>query len=784
MNENNRSYILALAQKMEILFDKQNALSKEIAQLRSELKKLQLNENIDAAMVATTVVEPPHPVVPESQEVSVTKEPPVVLVPQLEKKEEIPIVPVPNFSSHTNTAPPKKNSKSALEKFIGENLVNKIGIIILLIGIAIGVKYSIDHDLISPVARIVLGYVSSIALLVIGFRLKEKYNAFSAVLVSGAMAATYFVTYAAFSYYGLFPRMLTFLLMVLFTVFTVFAAIQYNRPIIAHIGLIGAYAVPFLLNDNSGSIGAFFTYVAVINVGILIVAFLRKWQSLFYASFGMTWIIVLVGVFLSGKKVEWTTSLSFATFFFLLFYSMFLANHIVRKHPLNFGSVAVLLINSFVYYGIGYALLADRPITANYVGLFTVLTGLLHFIAAMVIYKKQLADKKILYLVLGMVLVFITIAIPVQLEGNWVTMMWLAESVLLYWIGCKKGIVYFERMAYPVMLLGFFSLMQDWENGYLSYYSPAAVHPLLNIYFLTGILGIVAFYSINQLRTNTLQAPDVKQSADRLLMSFAIPAMLLVLLYMVPFLEINNWFVQQIRSLKTDDVISQSFSLRYKLERQSIVWLMIYSCLFIVAFNFWNGKKLQNKALAAFLALATIVTTFAFLVGGLIVLGDLRDGYLESTVGSGFLLLRYLAIASLAMMLWSTYLYWKPSFEGKPIEIAYHAVLSFVLLVLLSNELIQWLTLAYSKSQYKLGLSILWGCYALVLIGYGISKQKQTFRILGIVLFGVTLVKVFLYDIASMSQIAKTVLFVILGVLLLVVSFLYNKYNGKISEKE
>ena len=76
----------------------------------------------------------------------------------------------------------------------------------------------------------------------------------------------------------------------------------------------------------------------------------------------------------------------------------------------------------------------------------------------------------------------------------------------------------------------------------------------------------------------------------------------------------------------------------------------------------------------------------------------------------------------------------------------------------------------------KLGLSILWGVYALFLIVIGISKHKKHLRIAAFVLLAVTLVKLFLYDVADLPTIPKTILFISIGLLMLLVSFLYNKY--------
>jgi uncharacterized membrane protein len=91
--------------------------------------------------------------------------------------------------------------------------------------------------------------------------------------------------------------------------------------------------------------------------------------------------------------------------------------------------------------------------------------------------------------------------------------------------------------------------------------------------------------------------------------------------------------------------------------------------------------------------------------------------------------------------------------------------------------------LSDSEQSYKLGLSILWGLYALLLIILGIWKKKKHLRIGAIILFSFTLIKLFFYDISSLNTISKTIVFVSLGVLLLIISFLYNKYKHIIADE-
>jgi uncharacterized membrane protein len=95
--------------------------------------------------------------------------------------------------------------------------------------------------------------------------------------------------------------------------------------------------------------------------------------------------------------------------------------------------------------------------------------------------------------------------------------------------------------------------------------------------------------------------------------------------------------------------------------------------------------------------------------------------------------------------------------------------------------LITWLKINAYPEFDKLGLSIFWGIYSLLLIGLGIFKQKKHIRIAAIVLFGITLLKLFFYDLSHLTSIAKTIVFIALGILLLIISFLYNKYKNTIT---
>jgi uncharacterized membrane protein len=90
---------------------------------------------------------------------------------------------------------------------------------------------------------------------------------------------------------------------------------------------------------------------------------------------------------------------------------------------------------------------------------------------------------------------------------------------------------------------------------------------------------------------------------------------------------------------------------------------------------------------------------------------------------------------------------------------------------------VHWQDMAGIGGSYKIGISILWGVFSLMMVIIGIWKRKKYLRIGAIVLFGITLIKLFFYDLTDLDTIARTIVFISLGILLLIISFLYNKYN-------
>lgn len=779
-----------LLEKLNLLLKRQDEFAKEIDSLKIEITSLinspnnEEKEKISRKEVSESELEKPIQSKVDSAKTMRTE--------SSEKVQE-PI------KQATFTGPKKQRGKSNLEKFIGENLINKIGILITIIGVGIGAKYTIEHDLISPLTRIILGYIAGISLLGFGIKLKKKYESYSAVLVSGSIAILYFITFFGYSLYGLFPQLFAFGLMLIFTAFAVVASINYNKQIIAHIGLVGAYAVPFLLSNDSGNASVLFSYMAIINVGILVISLRKYWKALFHSSFWMTWLIYIYWFsFEFTFETHFGLAFTFLSVFFGIFYICFLAYKLVQKEKFNFGDVILIISNSFIFYGIGFLLLNQHPKGNELLGLFTLGNAFIHFIVSLILFKKKLADKNLFYLISGLVLVFITISIPVQLEGNWITIFWFVEAALLFWIGRTKGVSFYEKLSYFLMLLAFFSLIQDWESISFGEYSnnpTLKITPFLNIYFLTNILAIASFASIYFINKNKkFTHAFFKYKNLTQFLSLLISATFIYLIYYTFRLEIDMYY-EQLFSFSQDYMrenpdADSSYYANYDFIRFKTIWIINYSLFFVSLLAFLNSLKLKNRKFGMINIVLIIFTMLIFLVFGLYALSDLRDSYLDQTniyysdIGKFNIAIRYISFAFVAFTLFACYKLLKQDFMKGIFNVGFDLLLTISILWISSSELINWMDLAHYSETYKLGLSILWGISSLILIIIGIWKKKKYLRWLAMGLFGITLVKLFVYDISHLDTISRTIVLVSLGVLLLIISFLYNKYKHIISDEQ
>lgn len=768
--EEKKRKIEELEKSLNVLRVKQGFLAGEINRLSREIMRLKASSQLEPG------VKPTFPPQHESQFVQPKNEGTASLQDALqthtkeENKASFDQAQKVKTKAAQKTQDPSVLTKlnRDLEEVIGASLISKIGIGAIVIGVGIGLKYAFDNDLISPLIRILMGYLAGGLLLFFNYRLRKEYPAFSAVLLSGAVAILYFSTYAAYSFYNLLPQALTFAVLVLLTVFIVAEALRANQPVTAHFGLIGAYAVPYLLGDDPDQVVFLFNYVALINLGILFIALWRYWKTLYYTAFAFTWLIYLSWfVFEYREAAHFWTALVYPALFFVIFYLTFLAYKLIRREEYQTSDVLMLLLNSFIFYGLSYGVLQQHETGRDLLGLFTFGNALIHLVASIVVYRYRLASRNLFYLVSGLTLTFATIAIPVQLDGSWVTLLWTGEAALLFWIGRTRATPGYEKIAYVLLPLAFLSLLQDW-NVYGDS-SGDQIVPIFNVYLITSLwsaacFGLAMLVNNNEKYLNPLK----KDGLLRQLLDFGLPLIFLLTLYFAFFLEIVNYF----------DILQARNPGDENLWRFKNIWLVNYTLFFLTLLSLANILRLKNQALGKLGLLLNGLALGAFLINSFYLFPHLNDD------DFGRLFIRYISYLFAGGLLWASYLYARQNFIKLNVSIAYELTLHTVILSVSVLELQSWAMRLGFMDSFQAGMSILFGLYSLFLIGLGIHWSRRHLRIAAIALIGFTLLKVAFVDLAGSDTPTKILVLVTLGALLLGVSFLYNKFRETLFGKE
>ncbi|MDX2305485.1 MAG: DUF2339 domain-containing protein [Microscillaceae bacterium] len=453
---------------MDLLQGQLNALRSEVYDLRTQ----ELSQQSEAKdMYATFSKKEPQPTYLEFQ-TSETNTQDQIIQP-ISSDAENNSQEISDDAVFTHEYTPKQTPHFNLEEYIGGNLLSKLGMLILLIGLGIFVKYAIDHDMISPLGRMLLSYTAGLVLIGLSYRLKTKYQAYSAVLMGGGIAALYFTTFIGYTYYDLMPQVPAFLLMFLCTVFAVYQAIIYDEEIIGLIGLVGAYAVPLLLGREGGEVAVMFAYMTLVNFGILSVAFWKDWNRANLAAFVITWLVFLSWKSLSYDTSKINTALIFNLIFFLTFYATLIVYQVRRQKEFAEIKIILLFVNALFFYIIGFSLFPYGKywdLNTQYT-FFDLFNCALHAGVSIYLYRVlPPGDQMVKNLCSGLAVAFLTLAIPTFFYKNTelVTIFWFVEVGFLFAFARNQKLIYLEYFSYLIAIISTISVIPTMKAEWMT----------------------------------------------------------------------------------------------------------------------------------------------------------------------------------------------------------------------------------------------------------------------------------------------------------------------------
>ena len=635
-----------------------------------------------------------------------------------------------------------KRKQVNYEKFIGENLFGKIGILVFVIGVGFFVKYAIDKDWINETLRTVLGFLTGSALLVVAERLQKKYRTFSSLLAGGAFAVFYLTVAIAFHFYHLFPQTVAFIILIAITLFMSILSVLYDRRELAIISLVGGFLAPFLVSTGNGNYLVLFTYMSILNLGMFGLSIYKKWGELPVIAFIFTYVVM--GIFLLTGFTTGSTHISvhlfiFATLFYFIFLLPILSILRIEAMKKNRGLLLVIITNNFIYLLLGILFLRNMGLPFKSEGLLSLLISVINLVLVIWLRMSKKDYKFLIYAMLGLVLTFVSITIPIQLDGNYITLFWAAEMVLLLWLYVKSKIGVYERATLVLMGLTLISYLMDIYNVLMTSSSSETI--FLNSSFATSLfvgLATGAFALLmGHYRSLFTEARYLRYTPWNSIMLLA-AAVILYYTFMAEFaLHLAGATRSGMMLAFTSAaifILSYAFKKRFPIEQYIIPYLAAMGMnVLIYAINIWGDQWVYTSltpALLRWLAAAFVIANLYYVARQYYTLIGLKTPF---TV--------YLNV--LALFLWLT------------------MARSFLLQA--------------GVEDFDAGFSVSLSIAGFIQMALGMRLHQKVLRIISLSTFGIVLLKLILKDLWAMPTIGKIIVFIILGLILLILSFLYQK---------
>ncbi|MBF0204870.1 MAG: DUF2339 domain-containing protein, partial [Desulfamplus sp.] len=429
--------------------------------------------------------------------------------------------------------------------FTTGNVVLKIGMIIIFFGVSFLLKYAAQRNLFPIELRLVSVVAAGIAMLVAGWSMRNKISGtkstisgtkstiagnrveiaetekiparlqYGLVLQGGGIGILYLTIFAASKLYHLMPHTLSLFIMIMLVALSGALAVMQDAKSLAITGIIGGFLAPVLMSTGSGSHVMLFSYYALLNCGVLGIAWFKAWRELNLIGFAFTFIISALWGSKYYKPDFFPTTEPFLILFFLFYVTISIL--FAHRQPLKLkGFIDGPLVFGvpLVCFGLQSSLVSHM----EYGIAITALTlGLFYIVLATVLWNRLVEGMRMLTeAFIAMCVVFGSLAIPLALDGKWTSTAWALEGGAMVWVGVRQnrllarlfgmllqfgaGIAFLSATNYHYEYLNF-------HNYFFSnYYSGATSHSMLFInHFYLGcvFISIAGLFSSYYLFSNS-----------------------------------------------------------------------------------------------------------------------------------------------------------------------------------------------------------------------------------------------------------------------------------------
>ena len=634
-----------------------------------------------------------------------------------------------------SSKPVKKVRSKSLEEIIGENWLQKIGVVMVLLGITFFLKYSFDQGWISPAVQVGIGVFIGLLFVGGGEFFVKRYREWAHVLTGAGIATLYFSFFAARNEFQLLSELQTFLVLIPVTGLAGLLAVRYKSLALTIFGMIGGYSAPLLIGTAEPNHFLVLVYTLILSVGVFSIAYSKRWPVLELLSFFFAFLYWDQ----SFGKLELTQSLALLAGFFAVFSLLPCYSNLLKKKLTDSWSLFLILLNGLFSYFYLYRLL-EGDVSELTIGICVL--SALFFFETVLVYMRNRKDKALTYTLLGLGVASFTTVLPIQAEGFPLTIGLLIEMILLFLIGFKLSLVWVRRFGMALGSFGFFSLVMnisklDFTTVFEGSYYLANEWTLALASATAVYAGIAWLYKRHQ-----------KQVSKELWAGSAA-----LFLANVTAIELISGQIDQ---------VSHSYGLLYSVPYSVAQAVLLFVYTIFLMWQYFNWSRRSAKYLALF--------TFG---SGLLFLSESSFDLFEAGVfpNMGFHLTVVLGfLASLVTVYLVKDFYVR--FMKKEVDWINGCRL-------LGAALIFWLLNLEVHFFYELQavtggifanivqakaatFSVLWAVYSIFYLVLGVWRRVKTYRWIGLLGFGVTVIKVFFLDMENLSSIYRIIAFICL----------------------
>ena len=660
----------------------------------------------------------------------------------------------------------------------------RAAMLLLIFGLAYFIKYTHDRNLFPPELRLSVAALFTLAMLGVGCRLLNdaKYRVFGTALAGAGFAGLYLCVFASVSVYHLLDAWVGLAGLVVVTAAGVALALRFNSIILAVLAVCGGYLAPILMDTGSRNLAGLYGYMLILVAGSLIISRMRSWQPVNILSFIFTWSIYAasnpfprgggfnVPLTASPNWLElagdvnrgYAIALGAGVLFFLAFCVQTVAFNLFTKRKVSLLELEFAALNGIVFMSMTLHP-TIRIYGREYAAAITFGGAIVYLLQIALLLHVKLEDRNLLLTLLVFACGLISLTFPLLLKQDHLAVAWSAQAAAMLYIACRTRSVILLRLSYIVYLVAAIRLLGfDLTRDYWRH-SVTFLTRLLNFGSYTAALA-GGFFLLKRYGAELTPASTGRHADDgsRPVYSRSSKTMFWCV-FAVSFLLIAGEFTY-LPHLKVGGVVVTAalylliLSLIPRLFRENRRAIMTAGAVLLVVFLWYvivswqSGGQSVHDSLWRFFPnlLAVAALAFAGMFFGRADAGD--DGktdenpvrQMSNKTGTIFLLS--------AIVLWFVY----------------------------STDETSFLVRLYgSPAGARIAVSLLWGVYALALLAFGILRKKKVVRIPALVLFAVTVLKIFIFDLAGTPALYRVAGCMITGAVLVAGAWLYARFAQK-----